>query len=191
MKWAVALALGLLCSLLLVPGCGGDDEKDTGATAPAGETTTPGGSAPKTVTVTETDFEIAPANPTVKAGTVNFKVTNKGKVEHNLEVEAPGGEVELAQNLQPGESRTLEVNLDKAGSYEWYCPVGNHRDVGMEGEVRVTGGGGTNKSGTTTETQTTETQTTETNEDSSGKSGSGSGESGSGGGGSGSGGSGY
>ena len=114
---------------------------------------------------------------------------------HALEIEAPGGEVETG-DIQPGESATLTANLDRPGKYEWYCPVGNHRDLGMEGEITVGGGGGqtgtteTNTTTTgTTETNTTETNTTETEpgDDSGGSGGSG----GSGSSGSGSGGSGY
>jgi plastocyanin len=27
----------------------------------------------------------------------------------------------------------------KPGTYEWYCPVGRHREFGMEGEITVSG----------------------------------------------------
>ena len=53
----------------------------------------------------------------------------RGGVAHNLEVEGPKGEVELQQDIGPGESDTLTVDLSQPGSYEMYCPVGNHRDL--------------------------------------------------------------
>ncbi len=94
------------------------------------------------MSVSETDYELDPSDPTVQPGTVSFEVTNDGGVAHNLEVEGPKGEEELEQDLGPGESGTLTVDLSKPGNYEFYCPVGDHRDLGMEGEITVTGGGG-------------------------------------------------
>jgi uncharacterized cupredoxin-like copper-binding protein len=126
-------------------GCGGSDEQGKRET-----TTTVAPVA--TVEVRETEFRLEPANPEIaKAGVVAFDVSNEGKVEHNLEVEGPGGEVELPENIKPGESDTLEVDLNAAGRYEWYCPVGNHRGLGMKGEITVradtsTGGGGSTPS---------------------------------------------
>jgi uncharacterized cupredoxin-like copper-binding protein len=33
---------------------------------------------------------------------------------------------------------TLElVDLNEPGTYEMYCPVSNHREMGMEGEITV------------------------------------------------------
>ncbi len=92
--------------------------------------------------ISETDYELDPSDPTVQPGTVSFKVTNDGGVAHNLEVEGPKGEEELEQDLGPGESGTLTVDLSQPGSYEMYCPVGNHRDLGMEGEITVRAAGG-------------------------------------------------
>ena len=68
--------------------------------------------------VSETDFKLDPSDPTVQPGTVSFKVTNDGGVDHNLEVEGPNGEVELEQDIAPGESGTLTVDLSKPGAYE-------------------------------------------------------------------------
>jgi uncharacterized cupredoxin-like copper-binding protein len=122
-------------ALMLASGCGGDDNETTSA----GSAASAGG---QTVNVSETDYELDPSDPTVEPGTVSFEVTNDGGVAHNLEVEGPKGEVELEQDLGPGESDTLTVDLSKPGTYEFYCPVDGHRDLGMEGEITVTGGGG-------------------------------------------------
>ena len=135
---AVALSLGLVA-------CGDDDDDDaapaTSAEATGEETTTTAEEAPaegggETVQVSETDFAIDPANPTVQAGTVTFEVTNDGQAPHNLEVEGNGIEAELEADLAAGESGTLTVDL-QPGTYEWYCPVGNHAEMGMEGELTV------------------------------------------------------
>ena len=117
-------------------GTGGAEEGPaTTATAleGEGENEAPAGGA---VEVTLTDFRIdMPA--TLPAGPTTFQITNAGKSEHNFEVEGQGIETELAQNLQPGESGTLEVDL-RPGTYHVYCPVANHEERGMEMELMVT-----------------------------------------------------
>jgi uncharacterized cupredoxin-like copper-binding protein len=138
----------VLALLLAVPfgGCGGDD----GGNGGGGQTSA---AAAETIDVSLTDFEITPANPRVeRGGQVEFRVRNDGETVHDLEVEGPGGETKLASELDPGQSGTLKVDLSEPGRYEWYCPVGNHREQGMEGEVTVAGEGG----GTGTQTNTTE-----------------------------------
>jgi uncharacterized cupredoxin-like copper-binding protein len=136
------IVLSLGAALALVAGCGGDENNGT---TTAGGTTQ--GTGEQTVDVSETDFKLDPSNPTVQAGTVSFKVTNDGEVDHNLEVEGPEGEQELEQDLAPGESATLTVDLSTPGTYEFYCPIGGHRDAGMEGEITVSGGNGAGNSG--------------------------------------------
>jgi uncharacterized cupredoxin-like copper-binding protein len=132
---------GLALVALAITGCGGDDNA-----TPAGGTTAPSAGA-QTVNVSETEYKLDPSDPTVQAGTVSFKATNDGSADHNLEVEGPEGEQELDQNIAPGESGTLTVDLSKPGKYEFYCPVDGHRDLGMEGEITVTGGGGAAEGG--------------------------------------------
>jgi plastocyanin len=136
----VGVALAAVAGALALAGCGDDDDDETTAspTETATETTDSGGGGGggETVAVTETDFAIDPANPTVQAGTVTFEVTNDGAAPHNLEVEGQGVEAVLDQDLAAGESGTLEVDLEP-GTYEWYCPVGDHAAQGMEGELTV------------------------------------------------------
>jgi uncharacterized cupredoxin-like copper-binding protein len=91
--------------------------------------------------VSETEFKLTPANPKVsKTGVVQFKVKNDGKIAHALEVKGPKGEAKTA-TIQPGSSATLNADLSKAGSYEWYCPIDGHRKDGMSGKITVAGGG--------------------------------------------------
>jgi uncharacterized cupredoxin-like copper-binding protein len=92
----------------------------------------------ETVAVSLTEFAIdmpteLPAGPTM------FEITNDGTIEHNFEVEGQGIEEELPENLAPGASGTLTVDL-APGTYEVYCPVGNHENQGMLLELTVTAG---------------------------------------------------
>jgi plastocyanin len=137
-RYAALFAIG---ALLVVPiaGCGGDDDDDGegGEATPAATATAPsGGGGGETVDMSLTDFALNPADPTVKPGTVTFNVTNDGQAPHALEVEGPGEEVET-DTLSAGGSAKLTVDLNQPGTYEMYCPVGNHREMGMEGQVRV------------------------------------------------------
>ena len=62
-----------------------------------------------------------------ETGTVTFRVTNDGGIPPALEVDGQGVEDET-ETIQPGESAELTVELTQEGSYELYCPIGNHRD---------------------------------------------------------------
>jgi uncharacterized cupredoxin-like copper-binding protein len=88
-----------------------------------------------TIEVTLVDNQInMPA--TIPAGRTIFKVTNNGTRDHNFEIEGNGIEEELKSDLKPNESGTLEIDL-KPGTYTVYCPVGNHKDMGMQMTLTV------------------------------------------------------
>ena len=143
-------ALPLLAALALaLVACGEDRETGTGTTTgpkteTTGAATEPKGKPVKTVELEESEFEISPKRVKVdKAGLYEFRVKNVGKTVHALEVEGQGSEVET-EEIQPGKSATLKAQLEE-GSYKLYCPVGNHEDQGMTGELTVgqkSGGGG-------------------------------------------------
>jgi glucose/arabinose dehydrogenase/uncharacterized cupredoxin-like copper-binding protein len=103
------------------------------------EDATPAASAMgETVSVSLMEFAID--MPTeLPAGPTTFEITNDGTIEHNFEVEGQGIEEELPENLAPGASGTLTVDLEP-GTYEVYFPVGNHADEGMRVELTVTAG---------------------------------------------------
>ncbi len=128
----IRLASALLALTLLVTACGGGDDDDDDAGDAAG--TTPAAEG-QTVNVTLTEFRIEMPS-SVPAGPVSFVVTNQGAVEHNFEVEGEGLEEEFDENLKPGETKTLTLDL-APGTYEVYCPVGNHEDQGMMTELAV------------------------------------------------------
>ena len=87
------------------------------------------------------DFTIEPASFTVNVGdTVRFNVANQGAREHNLELELESAGIEqtlFPANLKPGESGTVEFTFTEPGTWEFYCPVGQHRDRGMVASFQV------------------------------------------------------
>lgn len=74
----------------------------------------------------------------IRAGPVNFVVTNEGSEAHSLVVEGNGLDFELPAPLDPGDSSILSADLPP-GEYVVYCPVGDgeHRDKGMEATLQV------------------------------------------------------
>ena len=139
-------------------GCGGGDGEEEGSG---------GGGAParSTIQVSGTDFEFHPSNISAEPGEVTIELTNDGKSPHAIEVEGNGVEEE-SETIDPGEKTTLTVDLEE-GEYEVYCPVGNHKDLGMEGTLTA-GGGGAGAGETTTgddEIETTETTETDGEDD--------------------------
>src|SRR3954452_22444046 len=138
-------ALFVIAAAVAVPiaGCGGggDDSStsaDTGGAATQASTGGGGaGSGGQTVDLTATDFKFDPSDPSVKSGDVTFNLKNDGQTSHSLEIEDVNGQdQEIERDVSPGQSGTLKVNLPP-GKYEFYCPVANHKEMGMEGEITV------------------------------------------------------
>ena len=147
---------GVVAAALAVAGCGEEE--------PASDPADAGGEPVATVEVSETEFALDPADPTVdESGLVEFVAVNDGQIDHSLEVEGPE-EVET-ETIAPGDSATIAVDLPP-GEYKWYCPIGDHEQQGMVGTVTVGGGGGTSGGGTETETETESESETETESES-------------------------
>lgn len=132
------VAAGGLTALLAACGGGGYGNSDS-----AGDTTTPpppkSGTSATQVTAALTDFHIKLSTEKFQPGRYTFTATNMGHHEHALEIEGPGGE-NRSKTMDPGQSTTLAVTL-KSGSYEVYCPVDGHKDLGMKTAITVGGTG--------------------------------------------------
>ena len=140
MRPGLPIALGLAVLALGAAGCGDDDEDGgqaatTASTPAATPTATTPASGRSAVAIAASEFKFTPSDVDVKAGRVTFRLRNDGGAPHALEIEGQGIEEET-KVIQGGQAATLSLNL-KPGKYEMYCPVGNHRSMGMEGEVTV------------------------------------------------------
>ena len=74
---------------------------------------------------------------TVTHGKVSFVMKNpsgSGK-PHAVAVEGKGIDKD-GKTVQPGGTSKVTVTLKK-GTYEFYCPVGNHEAAGMKGKITV------------------------------------------------------
>jgi uncharacterized cupredoxin-like copper-binding protein len=143
-KFLVALAV--IAIPLFLAACGDDDSSSTSAATPSttsseastesSTTASTGGGGGETVDLSETEYKIDPADSTVKAGSVTFNVTNDGATVHNVEIEGNGIEEQGTDDLQPGDTGDLTVDL-QPGTYTIYCSIDGHEDLGMKGEITV------------------------------------------------------
>jgi plastocyanin len=134
--------LALVSASLALAACGGEEAASEETPAAGGE-----------VEIVLTDFALEPGSLSLDPGAYTVRVVNEGDSVHALKVDGPGGELETA-DIAPGGSAELALDLSEPGEYELTCPVGDHRERGMEGTLTV--GGGAAGDGTTTEETTTE-----------------------------------
>ena len=88
------------------------------------------------MTVTETEYALKLSKTSFSPGTYTFTADNTGKVAHALEIEGPGASEAKTKTIQGGEKAEVTVTLKK-GSYELYCPVDNHKGLGMKQRIEV------------------------------------------------------
>jgi uncharacterized cupredoxin-like copper-binding protein len=99
-------------------------------------TTQTGPATAQTVQVSEVDFKIRLPETTLKAGKYTFEVKNEGKVPHDLVVKGAGVQ-KGTPTIAPGKSESLTVEL-KPGTYEIYCSIPGHKQLGMDLKATVT-----------------------------------------------------
>lgn len=88
------------------------------------------------VKVTETEYSLKLSRNSFTPGTYTFTADNAGKVTHALEIDGPGVSDVKTKNLQGGGMAALTVTLKK-GTYELYCPVPGHKQLGMDTHIKV------------------------------------------------------
>lgn len=167
MKHAVTLLLAV--SLLTLGAC--KKESATTDTAPAllppqqsatdsaGHPASPGGAAlvpdvssGATVVVVLTEGSVGVQGQAIPPGPAVITVENRGKEVHNLFIEGEGISRAAGDTIAEGSSSTVDVTF-KPGTYTFYCPVLNHRELGEEAKVTIgtpAGGAATTTTSTTT-----------------------------------------
>jgi uncharacterized cupredoxin-like copper-binding protein len=120
--------VAMVALALVAGGC------DTNSPSPPSGPVPVPGSGTK-VTATLTDFHIELSQQSFNAGTYTFTVKNAGQVTHSLEIQRDAEDTR-SDNIRPGGTDQITVALT-AGTYEVFCPVGNHRSQGMAMEIKV------------------------------------------------------
>ncbi len=135
---AAVLATGLA---ILASGCG-SDSKDKKAAAPKPQQKTtanapaPAGKGSTVALAADPGGKIAfdKTALSAKAGTTTIAFQNASQVPHAVEVEGNGVSKET-KTIQ-GAKASLTLKL-KPGTYEFYCPVDDHKAEGMKGTLTV------------------------------------------------------
>ena len=106
---------------------------DTASTTLPGTSTSTGTSTisqVKEFIVNGSNFAFSPSTITVNKGDrVRIVFKNQGGM-HDWKLDEFGAKTKV---INGGESETIEFVADKAGSFEYYCSIGTHRQMGMKG----------------------------------------------------------
>jgi len=139
----VVRGLVAVAALVAMAGCGAGSTSSAPNASTSSAPNASTSSAPSAATasgssvaVTESEFTITLPSNTMKVGSYTFTVTNKGKFAHNLTIDGPGVADKATPTLSPGSSGDVAVNLQK-GTYEFYCSVDSHKEMGMDVKVQV------------------------------------------------------
>jgi uncharacterized cupredoxin-like copper-binding protein len=90
-----------------------------------------------TILVVMEDNSIGLPTIDVPAGPAIFSVTNAGTQVHDLAVEDGQVAVELEGTLDPGQTKTLSIDLRAGTTYEVYCPILDHRQKGQSAQLKI------------------------------------------------------
>jgi plastocyanin len=144
----------LVLASIALAACGGDDDnsssnssgssysgtKSSATTEQSSSAATTGGGEKLAIDAIEKgpgQFAFSKSHLIAKAGKVTVVMTNPAgnQAPHGIEVEGNG--VEKAGQVVPsGGTSTATADL-KPGTYDFYCPVDDHRAEGMEGTLTV------------------------------------------------------
>ena len=131
------LTLIAAIAVLAFAGCGGDDEEPASGGSSGGSSSSSGGGGENLAIAADPGgaLKFDKTELTAKAGKVTITMDNPSDVPHAVEIEGNGVE---AKGKTVGKGAKSIATADvKAGTYDFYCPVGNHRSAGMEGKLTV------------------------------------------------------
>jgi nitrite reductase (NO-forming) len=128
-------------SVGLLAGCGSSSSHPSSGAPTKSATPASSASSSGALTLSETEFKITPAAPHAAAGKITITVKNNGTIPHALAVQTPSG-LKRTPSISAGGTATLTIDVSKAGTYTFYCPLSNHRALGMQGELVVGGASG-------------------------------------------------
>ncbi len=101
--------------------------------ATAGSAMTPSGKVVE-ITVKGQNYSFAPNVINAKKGdTIKVTFQNTGGF-HDFVIDEFNAKT---KTIKDGETDTVEFVADKAGTFEFYCSVGKHREMGMKGNLIV------------------------------------------------------
>jgi len=124
--------------LLALAGCGGNESKPNAGSDKSGGASSgsSGGGGQQLALAAPEDGSLKFDKTELegKAGTVTINFDNPSTTPHAVAIEGSG--VEEASDTVTSSKTSVTADL-KAGTYTFYCPVGNHRAEGMEGTLTI------------------------------------------------------
>ena len=142
MKKGIFIIVGVFLAVivgafLLVPRPKVNNKTEVGATptpTAASESGSPQAGV-KEIQVVGSEYLFSPSSITVTKGeTVSLTFRNTGKFVHNLTIEGLGVST---KTIAAGQSDSIEFTASQAGTFTFYCSIGGHRGMGMEGSLEV------------------------------------------------------
>jgi uncharacterized cupredoxin-like copper-binding protein len=124
---AVLFFIGMIAAVAVF----GAEKKKAGHPAPPAPAAT--GPASNTVQESEKESTNALSSTSLSAGTITFDVKNVGHIQHDLVI---AGTTYRTKLISPGQTAMLTAQL-KPGTYELYCSVTGHKQLGMDVKVPV------------------------------------------------------
>lgn len=107
--------------------------KETNTTSDATDSATNSESV-KEFTVSGSNFKFEPSTLQVNKGdTVKITFKNSGGF-HDFVIDALNIKT---KTIPDGQSESVQFIADKVGTFEYYCSVGNHKQMGMKGTLTV------------------------------------------------------
>ena len=140
--WFIVVTLALFIGMLAAVEIFGAEPAEKAAaenestTSSSTTSTTASGSAGQTVQVSEKEFKITLPSTTLKPGSYTFDLSNDGKIPHDLTIDGPGVSNSKTPVINGGQHATLKVKL-AAGTYDFYCSVPGHKQLGMDVKIKV------------------------------------------------------
>lgn len=87
------------------------------------------------INVTGSEYKYTPTAIDLVAGKpVKVVFKNGGKLPHDLMISDLGIKTSV---IAGGKEETISFTPEKSGTFTFYCSVGNHRQLGMEGKLKV------------------------------------------------------
>ena len=118
---AVALAA---CTLVAGPALAGGDPNRISATGDE---------------VSQSEMTLVLSAPKIDPGRAIIQFINSGEDPHDLQIRRKGAENVKKQTgiVDGGDQEEIELRLRKKKRYELWCGLADHRELGMEAELRV------------------------------------------------------
>jgi len=88
----------------------------------------------KTIKVEAGSYYYKPNIITVKKGEKVKIIMNSVSMMHDFNIDELGVKMPIVKN---GDTGTVEFTADKVGTFEYYCSVGQHRQMGQVGQLTV------------------------------------------------------